>query len=239
MLYMLDPDNPSQGFPDAEEAEREPDGLLAVGGDLSPPRLLDAYRNGIFPWYAEGQPILWWSPDPRTVLFPDRVRISRSLRKTLRKGLFQVSFDQVFPQVIRRCAGPRRDDMGTWILPEMMVAYETLHELGHAHSVEVWQDAKLVGGLYGVAVGKAFFGESMFSLANDASKVGLVALCEHLRHRQFALIDCQVRTDHLIRMGATEIPRRTFLSLLARARRMPDRLPWAQPALPFLGAVPG
>jgi leucyl/phenylalanyl-tRNA--protein transferase len=166
------------------------------------------------------------------VLFPARIKVSRSLRKTLRKGRFQVSFDQVFPQVIRGCAGPRQNQPGTWIVPEMMVAYETLHELGQAHSVEVWQDDVLVGGLYGVAIGKAFFGESMFSRVADASKVALVALCRRLMARNYAVIDCQVRTEHLIRLGATEIPRRLFLALLSRACRVADHQPWARPAIP-------
>lgn len=213
-------------FPSPQLAE---EGLLAVGGDLSRKRLLLAYRMGIFPWYSKYEPILWWSPDPRTVLFPAKVRVSRSLGKTLRKGQFQVSFDQVFSQVIRGCADPRQDQPGTWIVPEIMVAYETLHEMGQAHSVEVWQDEILVGGLYGVSIGKVFFGESMFSRAADASKVALVALCRRLVARNYAVIDCQVRTEHLIRMGATEIPRRLFLALLSRACRVADRQPWAQP----------
>ena len=220
MLYLLDPDKPEQGFPDPRMAETDPDGLLAVGGDLTPVRLVTAYRSGIFPWYSEGQPILWWSPDPRTVLLPAAVRVSRSLRRTLRRGKFEVSFNQDFHGVITGCAGPRRDDAGTWILPEMIEAYETLHSLGYAHSVEVWQDGQLAGGLYGVcgeALGCAFFGESMFSRASDASKVALVALCRILSERGFALIDCQMYSPHLANMGAESVPRNDFLRQLVRA----------------------
>ena len=229
MLYLLDPDNPAQGFPDPERAERDPDGLLAIGGDLAPARLLDAYRHGIFPWYNEGQPILWWSPDPRTVLFPGRLAISRSLRKTLRRGHLEVSFDLEFGAVVRACAGPRPDSEGTWILPGMIEAYEALHMFGHAHSVEVWQDGTVIGGLYGVAIGKAFFGESMFSRVRDASKVALVALCRRLAIWNFAVIDCQVRTEHLIRMGAVEVPRREFLTILQRACNLAHYHSWRQP----------
>jgi leucyl/phenylalanyl-tRNA--protein transferase len=232
MLYLLDPDNPAEGFPDPEKAERDPDGLLAIGGDLSPARLLDAYRHGIFPWFNEEQPILWWSPDPRTVLFPDRVAVSRSLRKTLRRGHLETSFDLAFGRIIRSCAGPRPDAPGTWILPAMVDAYEALHASGQAHSVEVWEDGDLVGGLYGVSIGKAFFGESMFNRARDASKVALVALCRRLSDWDFAVIDCQVRTEHLIRMGAQEIPRQAFLTLLARACSRPHRLSWRRPRQP-------
>ena len=226
MLYLLDPDNPAQGFPDPERAEREPDGLLAIGGDLSPVRLLDAYQHGIFPWYSEEQPILWWSPDPRTVLYPERIAISRSLAKTLRRGHFEASFDMDFDGIIRACAGPRRDSSGTWITDAMGDAYRELHAMGHAHSVEVWRGAELVGGLYGVVIGRVFFGESMFSLVSDASKVALVALCRRLSAWHFSVIDCQVRTEHLIRMGAEEIPRRSFVTLLARACRFDARHRW-------------
>jgi leucyl/phenylalanyl-tRNA--protein transferase len=229
MLYLLDPDKPEQGFPDPQLAETEPDGLLAVGGDLTPVRLVTAYRSGIFPWYSEGQPILWWSPDPRTVLLPAAVSVSRSLRRTLRRGRFEVSFNQDFRGVIAGCAAPRRDDAGTWILPEMIEAYETLHSLGYAHSVEVWQDGQLAGGLYGVcgaALGCAFFGESMFSRVSDASKVALVALCRVLAEGGFALIDCQMYSPHLASMGAESVPRQDFLRQLARATTTRCDTPW-------------
>jgi leucyl/phenylalanyl-tRNA--protein transferase len=209
-------------FPPPELAE--PDGLLAVGGDLSVKRLLEAYRRGIFPWYSEGTPILWWSPDPRLVLFPREVKISRSLRQTLRKGAFAVSMDRAFAEVIGACAGVHgRRDGSTWITREMREAYTRLHEQGHAHSVEAWTGGHLAGGLYGVALGGAFFGESMFSLRSDASKVALLALAGHLERWGFDLIDCQVSTEHLKRMGAREIPRRAFLSRLGRALRKRSR----------------
>lgn len=219
LLAVQDPDS----FPDVNRALSEPNGLLAVGGDLSPKRLLCAYRRGIFPWFGEGDPLLWWSPDPRTVLFPDEIRISRSLRKRLRRRRLGVSMDRVFSDVIRGCSqarGPSRS--GTWILPPMVRAYEALHRLGWAHSVEVWEGETLVGGLYGVAIGQVFFGESMFSRVDDASKVALVQLCEHLDALDFRLIDCQMRTDHLIRLGALEIPRREFVTLLDRFCAHPE-----------------
>ncbi|MCP5426215.1 MAG: leucyl/phenylalanyl-tRNA--protein transferase [Gammaproteobacteria bacterium] len=215
-LPWLDPYDDTQPFPNPERALTEPDGLLAVGGSLSPGRLLRAYRNGIFPWYSSGQPILWWSPDPRTVLFPERLRISRSLRKTLRKGVFSVTMDNAFDMVMLRCSEPREGQPGTWITPEIRVAYNRLHKLGYAHAVEVWNGRRLVGGLYGVAIGRVFYGESMFSRVSDASKVALVALCDQLKRWEFAVIDCQMRTDHLISLGAENIPRRLFLDLLRR-----------------------
>lgn len=222
-LPWLDPRDDNQPFPSPDRALVEPDGLLAAGGSLSPRRLLRAYRLGIFPWYAAGQPILWWSPDPRLVLFPECVNISRSLRKTLRKGVFAITTDTVFEQVITACAGPRDGDPGTWITPEMHRAYCRLHRLGHAHSVEIWLQGKLVGGLYGVAVGRVFFGESMFHWVSDASKVALVALAQQLRRWEFAVIDCQVRTEHLASLGAVDIARMTFLQLLDRYCSLPGR----------------
>ncbi|HOV87915.1 MAG TPA: leucyl/phenylalanyl-tRNA--protein transferase [Syntrophobacteraceae bacterium] len=196
----------------------EPDGLLAVGGDLSPQRLLLAYRQGIFPWYSENTPILWWSPDPRLVLIPGELTVSRSLVRVLRKSLFRVSFDRAFRRVVESCAVvPRRYGDGTWIVPEMMDAYEELHRMGYAHSVETWQNGVLVGGLYGVALGRAFFGESMFALRPDASKVALVHLVRLLIRWGFDLIDCQVVTEHLRRLGAREVPRQQFLSQLEAA----------------------
>lgn len=193
----------------------EPSGLLAVGGDLSPERILLAYAHGIFPWYSDPDPILWWSPDPRLVLFPGELKVSRSLMRTLKKQVFDVTVDAAFSKVIRAC-GQTRDE--TWITEEMIEAYEGLHRLGCAHSVETFFEGGLVGGLYGVALGKAFFGESMFSVMSDASKVALVCLVEYLSERGYELIDCQVSTDHLKRLGAREIPRKEFLDLLKAAR---------------------
>lgn len=209
------------GFPDVELALRDPDGLLAVGGDLTPQRLLEGYRNGIFPWYSAGQPVLWWSPDPRTVLFPERFKISRSLRKLLRQNKYRVTFDVCFDEVMRACAAPRREDAGTWIMPEMVAAYSALHRLGHAHSVEVWHGDELAGGLYGVALGRVFFGESMFSRQSSASKVALAHLVQHLRAWNYALIDCQMHTAHLASLGAEDLPRREFILLLQHWRDTP------------------
>ncbi len=213
MLTWLKRDNFS--FPPLETALREPNGLLAAGGDLQPERLLAAYRHGCFPWYQEGQPLLWWSPDPRTVLFPDELHVSRSLRKRMRHGDYQVTFDKAFAEVIQGCAGPRSYADGTWITTPMQDAYIRLHEMGVAHSVEVWQQGQLVGGLYGLAMGELFFGESMFSRATDASKVGFVSLVERLREWGFALIDCQMPTRHLESFGARSIPRAAFAEALA------------------------
>lgn len=228
MVPLLTRQDPSR-FPDVGDALRHPNGLLAAGGDLSTERLLSAYRRGIFPWFSEGDPILWWSPDPRTVLIPERLRISRSLRKRLRRRLLGVSMDQAFGAVIRACAAPRGPDEGTWIVPAMVRAYETLHRLGWAHSVEVWSGERLVGGLYGVALGRVFFGESMFSRADDASKVALVHLCERLSAWGFGLIDCQMRTEHLLSLGAEEIPRDQFVTLLDRFCPLPGPTgPWEQ-----------
>lgn len=209
MIFRLDED-PYSPFPDVYMAETEPNGLLAVGGDLTPERLINAYRHGIFPWFSEGEPILWWSPNPRTVLYPGKIKIARSLRKTLRKGIFRISFDTAFEQVIAACSQPRRDSPGTWLVPEMIDAYRRLHELEMAHSVEVWQDDQLVGGLYGVALGGVFYGESMFSRVSDSSKVALVHLCSLLVEMDFRLVDCQVYTEHLISLGAEEISRERF-----------------------------
>jgi len=192
-------------------------GLLAVGGDLAPERLLAAYRAGIFPWYSDGEPILWWSPDPRCILLPDALRVSRSMRQFLKKGLVSISFDRDFRAVIAACQKPRPDQEGTWITAEMQAAYTELFELGYAHSVEVWQAEKLVGGLYGLSLGRAFFGESMFSRTPNASKAALIALVETLRARGFSLIDCQLETPHLLSLGARTIPRRDFRILLAEA----------------------
>jgi leucyl/phenylalanyl-tRNA--protein transferase len=221
-LPWLDPYDDAQPFPNPEEALEEPDGLLAVGGNLSPRRLLRAYRSGIFPWYSPGQPILWWSPDPRTVLFTDRIKISRSLHKTINKGLFTVTLNQAFAQVIQQCGAPRgRQPPGTWITPAVARAYLRLHELGHAHSLETWHAGALVGGLYGVAIGRVFYGESMFSRMSDASKVALVVLCRQLERWRFPFIDCQMHTQHLFSLGAEDIPRALFLELLRRFCYLP------------------
>jgi leucyl/phenylalanyl-tRNA--protein transferase len=221
MLYNLNGTASDNPFPNVEQAERNPNGLLAMGGDLTPLRLVNAYRHGIFPWYSTGQPILWWSPNPRLVLFPERLHISRSLRKTLRRKVLQPTMDQAFSQVIRACAAPRFGQSGTWLVRDMVLAYERLHALAIAHSVEVWEQDLLVGGLYGVAIGRVFFGESMFSRHSDASKVALVHLVEHLRAWEYQLIDCQMRTEHLVTMGAEEIPRKTFSNLLELWTQVP------------------
>lgn len=220
--YWLDPDDPAAVFPPVEAALHDPDGLLALGGDLTPQRLLSAYRQGIFPWYSEDQPILWWSPDPRMVMRPDELRISRSLRKTLRKGVFRVTLDSDFAAVMAACAEPRADGLGTWITQDMYRAYRHLHELGYAHSVEAWQDDRLVGGLYGVALGRVFFGESMFARVTDASKVAFALLVEQLRNWGVKLIDCQVYTGHLASLGATPVPRAEFVALLRHYAVPPD-----------------
>lgn len=202
-------------FPPVSAALAEPNGLLAAGGALTPEWLIEAYRHGIFPWFNPGEPILWWSPDPRLVLIPDAIRISHSLRKTLRRGRFEVRFDTAFAEVIDACAAPREPGLGTWITAEMRCAYCRMHELGVAHSVESWRDGKLVGGLYGMALGSVFFGESMFSRESDASKVALAHLARFLRTRGYVMIDCQMTTAHLQSMGAREMPRSDFCAALA------------------------
>lgn len=226
-MFLLGPHSKNFGFPPVELASR--DGLLAVGGDLSVERLIEAYRNGIFPWYNEGQPILWWSPDPRAVLLPEAVKVSRSLRKTLRSGKFRVTFDAAFANVMRACAAPRRKQPngGTWITPDMLNAYVELHRRGYAHSVETWEGNELIGGLYGVALGGVFFGESMFSRAADASKVALVYAARQLAAWGYLLIDCQLPTEHLATLGAVSIPRREYLVRLKVALARPGRpAPW-------------
>jgi leucyl/phenylalanyl-tRNA---protein transferase len=223
VLFLLDPGNPRAPFPAVSLAETNPNGLLAVGGDLHPERLINAYRHGIFPWFAPGDPILWWSPDPRTLLFPDRVRISRSLAKTLRRRRLGVTMDRAFEAVIAACSQPRSDGAGTWLVPDMIAAYGRLHRLGLAHSVEVWQHGLLAGGLYGVGIGRVFFGESMFSRVSDASKVALVHLCRRLHDWGFAVVDCQVMSAHLVRMGADQVPRESFIALLRRWCPEPGR----------------
>ena len=210
-------------FPPVDSAS--PEGLLAVGGDLQPERLLEGYRHGIFPWYSGDQPILWWSPDPRTVLFPDTLHISRSLKRSIRPGLFSVTLDRCFRDVMQHCAGPRPQypDGGTWITAEMLEAYQRLHELGYAHSVETWQEGQLVGGLYGVALGGAFFAESMFTRVSDASKVALVSLVRQLQAWGFRLMDCQQSSPHVMAFGAEAISRRDFLGHLTAALMLPER----------------
>jgi leucyl/phenylalanyl-tRNA---protein transferase len=209
-------------FPPPDYAD--PSGLLAVGGDLSSERLLEAYRVGIFPWYSDDQPILWWSPDPRFMLELDEFKISRSLQKTLRRKIFQVTFDRVFEEVIAACSVvPREGQRGTWITQEMRDAYLELHGLGYAHSVESWLGGKLVGGLYGVSLGKAFFGESMFHHKTDASKVALATLVEKLKSWGFHFVDSQMTTEHMMSLGAKEVPRRIFLKRLQSALRHSTR----------------
>jgi len=208
-------------FPPVSKALRSPNGLLCAGGDLSPQRIIEAYRHGIFPWYSEGEPILWWSPDPRMVLFPDELKVARSLRKTLAKEVYETRVDTAFRQVMQACASPREGQSGTWIVPEMIEAYTKLHELGFAHSVESWRDGRLVGGLYGLALGQAFFGESMFSRATDASKVALVRLVERLRAGGVDVTVIQQATAHLASLGAREIPRSRFSQLLRESIQYP------------------
>lgn len=226
-LCWINPDGLVDAFPPPHRALTEPAGLLAAGGDLSPGRLIAAYQQGIFPWYSKGQPILWWSPDPRMILFPERLHISRSLRKQLRKKTYRITLDQDFSGVLQACASPRLSDQDTWIVPEMKQAYNRLHHMGYAHSVEAWEDSELVGGLYGLSIGRVFFGESMFSQRVDASKVALVYLCCQLQRWGFPLIDCQVQSEHLQRLGAQTIPRNKFLYWLRQLCSAPmSQGPW-------------
>jgi len=214
-ITWLSPHDAPEWFPPPEQALEEPAGLLAAGGDLCPQRLLAAYRRGIFPWYSPGQPVLWWSPDPRAVLFPEEFHLSRSLAKTLRSGVFSASLDQDFEGVIDGCAAPRASSAGTWITREMRAAYLQLHRLGHAHSIEIRHAGVLAGGLYGVRLGGVFFGESMFSRRRDASKAALAYLVALCRHNALAVIDCQLPSQHLESLGARTIPRSQFQALLA------------------------
>lgn len=241
MLALLKTHAP---FPPVEGALREPNGLLAIGGELTPERLLDAYRHGIFPWFNAEDPILWWCPDPRMVLFPNEFKISRSLRKTLAKGAFEVRTDTAFEQVMRACAAPRRGQAGTWIHEDMIAAYTALHRMGYAHSVEVWMprpgapmpaegghgadgELELAGGLYGVAIGRMFYGESMFARRTDASKIALAHLAAQLARWNFGLIDCQMNTPHLASLGAREIPRTDFIRRLQELVHYENRdSPW-------------
>ncbi len=215
-LPILDPFNPEQDFPEIETALVEPDGLLAAGGCLSPKRIINAYQHGIFPWYSPGEPILWWSPNPRLVLFPEQLIISRSLKKTIRKQFFDLSYDQAFSQVMQYCAAPRDKESGTWITEEMYFAYNQLHQQGVAHSFEAWFEGELVGGLYGIGIGQMFFGESMFHRKTDASKVAFCCLIQQLSKWGYQLIDCQVHSNHLASLGAREINRNDFSKLISQ-----------------------
>jgi leucyl/phenylalanyl-tRNA---protein transferase len=219
VLTWLSHDDP---FPPVERALKDPNGLLAAGADLSLPRLLDAYRHGIFPWFSGRQPILWWSPDPRMVLHCDELKVSRSLGKNIRNKGYEVRIDTAFPDVLQGCSGPRKGESGTWLGAEMRRAYRALHRAGYAHSFETWRGDDLVGGLYGVALGRMFYGESMFSRATDASKVALVGLISHLRAKGFPMVDCQMRTPLLAALGAREVPRRAFLRRLTALVNYPE-----------------
>jgi leucyl/phenylalanyl-tRNA---protein transferase len=234
MIPWLDTDEP---FPDVSKALTETDGapgLLAAGGDLSPKRLLEAYRHGVFPWFSEGQPILWWSTDPRMVLWTERFTVSRSLKKTLRKihncaqttQHWQIRFDTAFEQVMRACAAPRKDGAGTWISEDIVRGYCALHQHGYAHSSELWLDGQLVGGAYGVCIGRMFYGESMFARVTDGSKIALAYLVHFLRANGVAMIDCQQETSHLASLGATPIPRKEFIAHLSHAIQQPRIAIW-------------
>ncbi len=225
-VHWLTAKDPPEHFPPADNALEEPPGLLAVGGDLSLPRLLAGYRRGIFPWYPDGQPILWWCPDPRAVLLPQDLKVSRSLARRIRSGEFETHADRDFAATIAACAAPRMNGGGTWITDEMRAAYQDLHRAGYAHSVETWCGGELVGGLYGVHLGSVFFGESMFSRRTDASKVALVRLVEECRKRSVALIDCQMATQHLASLGARTMPRSQFLELLTQYCRSEPDFTW-------------
>jgi leucyl/phenylalanyl-tRNA---protein transferase len=226
-LPLLDPDACDR-FPDPREALVEPNGLLALGGDLSPPRLLAAYRRGIFPWFGEREPILWWSPDPRCVFYTASLKVNRSLRRQLSGKHWRLTVDHAFDAVIRACAAPRAGDSGTWLVPAMIDAYDDLHRLGHAHSVEVWDDERLVGGIYGVAIGRMFCGESMFSAESGGSRIALIALARLLHEMDFPLIDAQVSNPHTLRLGAIDMPRGQFLQEIARLGQSPGRIgSWA------------
>ena len=224
--YWLDEDNPLQPFPHPRHALQNPDGLLAIGGCLHPERLLLAYSQGVFPWYNDDQPILWWSPDPRSVLTPDQIKISRSLKKTLKKDHFSVTFDQDFPAVIEECSQLKRGREDTWIGNDMKMAYTLLFQAGVAHSVECWQNDQLVGGLYGVSIGRIFFGESMFSHISDASKVAFIHLTYWLKHWNYVLIDSQVHSPHMASLGAHTIPREDFLQRLKFCHQAPHPKAW-------------
>ncbi|HJU07669.1 MAG TPA: leucyl/phenylalanyl-tRNA--protein transferase [Rhodanobacteraceae bacterium] len=217
---------PPEHFPDPALALRDPNGLLAFGGDLSSERLLSAYARGIFPWFSHGDPLLWWSPDPRCVFRTDNVHVSRRLARTLRRSRWTLSIDHAFGNVMHACAAPRGADPGTWITSEMIDAYTRLHRLGHAHSLEVWSEGELVGGIYGVSIGRGFSAESMFSRINDASKIALIALCRTLHGWRFPLLDAQVPNPHLLRMGAVTLPRTDFLRQWRELTSLPGPAEW-------------
>ena len=225
-LHWLDPRNPRQAFPPASLAMRDPNGLLAIGGDLSVARLVNAYQQGIFPWYNPDEPILWWCPDPRAVLAPSQFHVSRSLARRLRKGDFAVTLDRAFAAVLEACSAPRARGRGTWLGAEMKQAYQALHQHGHAHSVEVWRHGRLAGGIYGVSLGRAFYGESMFSGTDDGSKIAMYYLCRQLAAWHFPLLDCQIASPHLATLGATELPRERFLALLREAVAQDGPVRW-------------
>lgn len=220
MIPLLGPTDP---FPPAESALAEPNGLLAAGGGLGIARLIEAYAHGIFPWFSEGDPVLWWCPDPRMVLDVDKLHVSRSLGRRLRKRDYRVTADRAFADVLRECASPRVDQAGTWLVPAMLRAYARLHQAGAAHSIEVWVNDELAGGVYGVALGRMFFGESMFSRRTDASKIALAYLTAQLERWQFPILDCQMQTSHLASLGAYNMPRREFLTLVERLVKEPGK----------------
>ncbi len=232
-LYWVADNIIASDFPPPESALRDPDGLLAIGGDLTPARILHAYKQGIFPWYNAGQPIMWWTPDPRCILELNELRISRSLRKTLRKRPFRVMLNSNFDSVIHACAAPRDQSADTWITDELRAAFVQLHHAGHAHSVECYADDELVGGLYGIAIGRVFFGESMFSRRSDASKVALVYLCHYLAQLEFRLIDCQIYSGHLRSLGAKPIARPLFSNLLEHYCDLPIPANWPSTELNY------
>ncbi len=232
-LAWLNPGDPPDAFPPVDQAMREPDGLLAAGGDLSPERLVHAYRNGIFPWYDEGQPLLWWSPDPRCVLQPGDLHLSRRSRRYLRASQAIVRFNSAFSDVISACAAPRPSQQGTWITLDMIRSYEQLHREGWAHSIEIWQDGKLAGGLYGLVIGRAFFGESMFSAVPNASKAALLTLATLMDKGIFGIVDCQVLSSHLLSLGATMLPRSRFIGIIESLCEPPDRFEnWPDDPIP-------
>ena len=221
-MQLITADTPETQFPSPNSASEE--GLVAVGGEITTKRVLSAYRQGIFPWYSEDQPVLWWSPEPRAILYPDGIKISRSLKKTLRRSKFSITADTAFSEVVKACAGPRTQSPtgGTWITAEMMDTYNRLHQLGYGHSIEVWDEEKLVGGLYGLSLGSAFFGESMFSHKTDASKFALVYLAKFSKSSGIDFIDCQLPTVHLASMGAINISRKEYLRILEAALKHQD-----------------
>jgi leucyl/phenylalanyl-tRNA--protein transferase len=232
-IAWLSESDRAEAFPDVEFALDEPDGLLAAGGDLSSERLLAAYTRGIFPWYEEGQPILWWSPDPRCVLSPEKLHVARRLRQQIRNSSAELRFNTAFRDVVEQCAGKRRSQQGTWITSDMKTAYRRLHQEGWAHSIEVWDDDQLAGGLYGLCIGKVFFGESMFSARPNTSKIAMLGLAAHMRSSGMQLIDCQVVSRHLVTMGAELMPRKEFCALLEHACSPPDpHRGWPRDPLP-------